>query len=388
MKSPLLRAGVLGAALVSVLAAAGCQTPPPPPPPTPPAPPPPPPVAPPLALSAAIVQEAAAYQAYVRQATAEVPGFADGPAIQASLRRSEAYEPKSLARDEVAYAAVIALQEPTFVQGVRVFAVDPTQRAQMVQRLETEPGYALALPGAQVAAAMITAKLGSDGEAISRAGYAIKMSAYAIQHQKWSVEWVPDREGRLAQAKALSAAPGTATSEDGQAMMRAALTGQGLNLAPNRSLVPPSVTAAATIGAAGAPVVAVAPSGDSLPAAPPVYSEGLRRGLALAALAALGAAGDTNDAQVEPLLDEGSGQACLNLAKLNLFQCLAVAKPHYEDVFCLGQHALMETGECVSKLAGVTPVNLSPAPEPKPVKPIKAKAKGKGRGHRKTRRTT
>jgi hypothetical protein len=41
------------------------------------------------------------------------------------------------------------------------------------------------------------------------------------------------------------------------------------------------------------------------------------------------------------------------MAKLNLYQCLAVARPHYEDVFCLGQHVLEDTGHCLMKGAGV-----------------------------------
>jgi hypothetical protein len=41
------------------------------------------------------------------------------------------------------------------------------------------------------------------------------------------------------------------------------------------------------------------------------------------------------------------------MSKLNLYQCLAVAKPHYEDVFCLGQHVLMDTGSCLMKGVGL-----------------------------------
>ena len=36
-----------------------------------------------------------------------------------------------------------------------------------------------------------------------------------------------------------------------------------------------------------------------------------------------------------------------------------MSKPHYEDVFCLGVHSLMDTGKCVLKSAGV----------PEPVEP-------------------
>ena len=43
------------------------------------------------------------------------------------------------------------------------------------------------------------------------------------------------------------------------------------------------------------------------------------------------------------------------MAKLNLFQCLSVAGPEYEDVFCLGQHAVLDTGQCVAGAAGPSP---------------------------------
>jgi hypothetical protein len=54
-----------------------------------------------------------------------------------------------------------------------------------------------------------------------------------------------------------------------------------------------------------------------------------------------------------PILGEPTSATCLNMSKLNLYQCLAVAKPHYEDVFCLGQHILADTGQCLMKGAGV-----------------------------------
>jgi hypothetical protein len=83
----------------------------------------------------------------------------------------------------------------------------------------------------------------------------------------------------------------------------------------------------------------------------------------VAALAALGEGGDANDAQVESLLNESSGGFCLNMSKLNLYQCLAVAKPWYEDVFCLGQHVLIDTGQCVAKEVGpMQPVQAVAAP--------------------------
>ena len=38
----------------------------------------------------------------------------------------------------------------------------------------------------------------------------------------------------------------------------------------------------------------------------------------------------------------------LNLAKLNLYQCLAAAGPYYEDIYCLAQHAMLEPAGCAT----------------------------------------
>jgi hypothetical protein len=54
------------------------------------------------------------------------------------------------------------------------------------------------------------------------------------------------------------------------------------------------------------------------------------------------------------------------MSKLNLYQCLAVAKPWYEDIFCLGQHVLIDTGQCITKAAGQSQPVQATAPDAKP----------------------
>ena len=66
------------------------------------------------------------------------------------------------------------------------------------------------------------------------------------------------------------------------------------------------------------------------------------RGVALAALSVLG-----EDGRARSLMSEPRAGMCLKMAKLNLYQCLASAGPHYEDVYCLGQHAMIDPGQCV-----------------------------------------
>ncbi len=66
---------------------------------------------------------------------------------------------------------------------------------------------------------------------------------------------------------------------------------------------------------------------------------------------------------LEQVVSESISADCLKMAKLNLFQCLSVAGPEYEDVYCLGQHAVLDTGQCVA--GGASPTEsmlLSQAP--------------------------
>lgn len=320
MKVGVKKASLLAATLAAVVAVASCQAPAPPPPP--PAPPPPPPTA----LSTDVVQAAANYRHYMRLATALAANFADGDQVQSELRAGESYEPHQLARGMVGYAAVLALQEPAFIAGVRQYSKDPAQRAEIVGRIFADPAYAGQMPGADAAAGAIIAHLTTDGAALNQAGVAIKQAAYDIQHQPWSLRPTADREGRLATAKSLSGASSSAVPEEASALLQAALSGQG--------------------GDAGVG-----------PARPP-YTEAVIRGLAIAALAVLGAAGDDHTTQIVQLMDEGVGPTCLNMSKLNLYQCLSVARPQYEDVFCLGQHGLMDTGRCVQKVVGTAPADV------------------------------
>jgi hypothetical protein len=291
---------------------------------------------------------ASVYVVYVDRAAGISPAFTDGASIQTSLRSAEAYESKQMQRGIAAYAAIVALQEPTFVASVRQFGVDPTQRAQVAAALIADPRYAESFTGADRAAGLIVAALTEQGQRVLDTGKKVKQEAYDVQHQQWSKGFVPDRDGRLALAKSLSETPLTPDA-DAEARMVQASTG------------------ATPLLVSGGP--------DSGP-----YTSLVDRALAVAAIAALGAGSEDNNEQINAVLTDPDEDVCLHDAKLNLYQCLAVAKPHYEDVFCMGQHILMDTGSCIIK--GVTPRPVAPpvliaAADTKP-EPVK-KAKG---GHR------
>ena len=287
-------------------------------------------------LSAHVIQEASRYRAYMRRVKGLVARFDNGQAIEATLSEAEAYEPQQLVRGAIAYGAVMALQDPAFVAGVRIFAANPASRADVAERLLADPTYVDALPGAQTAAVLIRASLHRQSFRLMALGGDIKMAAYSIQKEKsWSKSAVTDPQGRLQNAKALS----------NQSM--------DLDAAEMKAISDALVDGAAFVHEE-------APASEPPPATATPFTSLINRSLALAALAVLGEGGDDNDAALQSLMSDTASGYCLSMSKLNLYQCLAVARPWYEDMFCLGLHAIADTGECIAKAVGEQP----PAPQP------------------------
>ena len=216
---------------------------------------------------------------------------------------------------------------------MREFAKDARQRSDIAARLMADPSYAGSFKGADSAAGLVISTFSDQARRVIDTGARIHQAAYDVQHQSWSKADVIDRPGRLALAKALSADPQKAIEVD------------TIRLSQN-------VTGAQAMGVAA-------------PSAPPPYTNVVNRSLALAAMAALGEGGEEYSPQLIALLADPGESQCLHLAKLDLYQCLSVAKPSYEDVFCLGQHAVGETGQCLMKASVVgyaLPPTITPVP--------------------------
>jgi hypothetical protein len=334
--------------------------------PAPPPPPPPAPAGPAVSLAPEISDAAAVYVDYIEQARALRADFADGQTVEAELQSGATYEPAQLARGAVAYGAIVAMQEPAFRSALRAYASDNAARADLVNRLLSDPNYASSLPSANVAARRVILAMSTDGQSVYKAGARVKQSAYDIQHQNWSKEFVPGRDERLALAKQNSVTLKSVQSDHSAKLLAAALTGQGL---VTRARTGEASGDAALGGAPSVADQAANPAAAEAPLMPatntdpqvdfgradlfdPPYTNAVNRSLTIAAVAILGEGGPTAHADsLISLLDEADGQRCFSMSKLNLNQCLAVAKPYYEDVFCLGQHVLMETGQCLGKMS-------------------------------------
>jgi hypothetical protein len=302
------------------------EAPPPPPPPPPPGP---------VGLPDRMIQDAASYDSYMKRTVAISPAFTDAASVSQAMGYTRAYAPKSLIRGAVAYGAIAALQDPAFVASVREAGNTPEHRQAMVGYILANPAYVQYFKDSNVAAGLAREALAPRAVRLNAVGRAVHQAAYDIQRQGWSKVEVADLNGRLAAAEA--AAGGEMTSD-------------------------PDVLAQEKQSAGGGALPTAA-----TPLSPP-YTPMVAHALQLAAIAALGEARDDDMDQLSILTADSDTADCLGAAKRNFHQCLAVAKPEYEDIFCIGQHGLQDTGACLATAAGV---ELPPAPPPPPplVKP-------------------
>jgi hypothetical protein len=283
---------------------------------------------PPISLNDSVAQSASVYLGFIRDVATVRGGFADADAIQAALRKGSGYDPAQLSRGMIAYASILALQSPEFVAGVRQYGGDPATRAKLIADIVADPRYAANLPGADAAAGLIMGTLGADINALSAAAQSVEDDAYTIQERNdprrgWAMTHILDREGRLQSAKSLSAQAMLPSAEESARLFTAAHSGAGLVVSSDRRNAP--------------------------------YTPAVNNALAIAALAALGAAGNDARANTDALQEDKTSQFCLSMSKLNLYQCLAASRPSYEDMFCVGRHVVRDLASCTRGAAMPAP---------------------------------
>ncbi len=264
-------------------------------------------------------EAAAAFDGYMRSTAAIDAGLKSSAGVVAALHTGAAYDPRQFEEGMVAYGAMAALQSPRFVYGVMDAAADPRTRRALIDALLDEPWTATRLPGAEEAAGVASAAILEEASPVLSTGAALKQASYDVQRQAWSIAKASDQSGRLAHAKAVSSHPASTTDREMARLMTHISAGPG----------------------------------QSNPVSRRGVSQTASHSLALAALSILdGAAGE--DSRMEGVLHDKSSADCLRLAKLNLFQCLSVVGPEYENVYCLAQHAVLDTGQCVAGAASAS----------------------------------
>src|SRR5579872_78968 len=99
-----------------------------------------------VALGRRVTDAAAAYEDYVGSAAAIDARFSAPDQVQSALNVAESYNAAQLQEGAVAYAAVLALRTPAFVEGVRAQAAPD-----LAERLVADPGLVMNIRGADEA---------------------------------------------------------------------------------------------------------------------------------------------------------------------------------------------------------------------------------------------
>lgn len=363
-----------------------------PPAPRPPAPrPPAPPAAPflqgpggPVGQGAALYRDYLADAAIVRDATLSSP-----QAINSALDRIARHPGERLARASIAYGGLVATQDAAFVAGVRETAAFYGKDT-MARGMVLDTRYARTLKGGEGAARAVARALRADVLSLDAVALRYQMDAYGLQKQSWALARIPDVRQRVATVRALPTAPRTgdaavaaelavpvpAAYDAAAALARAqsffpqfAMATLADRLEPVIITPPPlpplpPPPAPTRRGSRNAPAPAEAAPVVTAPPPPPPPAVGtapLNRMVTLGAFLAMGATEEPAE-QARVVMKDRLYDGCFESARLNLNQCLAASRFHYETPFCIAKHPIGEVAKCIGEAVGVaTGVPAAPA---------------------------
>jgi hypothetical protein len=305
--------------------------------------------------------------------------------LDAVLERAAGQNAEALARGWLAYGALTAAQSPAFVQGVRETA-NFYGKEKFLFGLTIDTSYASTLKGYAEAQALILQSARADGRRIEAVGERYKEMGYSLQRQRWGGQVASNQNARLTRLRAAATgALGRQASPDVAPRLVAAVTQYtpgadasafgGALFWDNIRAAPGSVAIANTV---------------SLPQGMEIKPH-RERGQAFNIMTTLAAIyimdwSKEPSAQVDRLLSHPSAKRCFELVQAQFYQCVSAARFHYENAFCMGEHAIKDVGVCIggatelqstAQPAISTPPAAEPAPAPAASAPAPAQKKKK-----------
>jgi len=276
-------------------------------------------------------------------------------ALEGAIDQAVAHNRNALARGWIAYGAQVAAQSPEFIRGVRdaaeYYGREPTIRAVM-----RSPYYASGLRGADDAMRLALESAAADGARVVAVADRYQEMAYALQRQRWANALAPAQAARVQRVRTLSASTNYSNTRVAGFAPRFDVT--PVSLSPHSD---PSVYGGRRFWDAldGAQVVETSSPVVTGWRLEPSRGEAVYRMMTVAALQALNATSE-NMQTVNQILDEQRSRDCLELAQLQLYQCMSAARYRYENAFCLGQHAMRDIGRCISAVATPAAAAMTP----------------------------
>lgn len=273
--------------------------------------------------------------------------FQNSGDIQSALENLGGQNSEQLTRGWMAYSALVASQNPEFRAAVRdiegFYGKDV-----FVRGLQNDVRYARSLNGGNSAVRSALSAVDADSKRLKQTAAFVKEQAYSLQGSGWAKGKVGD-SGALANRLRANSLNGRPARSD----LVSAFSSPGID------------TVLVTAGKSGAPSIWENVSGAAAAIRVPDVSGALgisNRRVAsgkepiadqIATLAAYRVIGGDGAAAapMQRAMTERETAGCLNMAQLNLQQCVAAAHQHFEVPFCIGEHALADVGRCISKVS-------------------------------------
>ncbi|WP_340692983.1 hypothetical protein [Hyphomonas sp.] len=268
--------------------------------------------------------------------------------IDHALNSLGGHNPDQLSKGWIAYSALIASQNPEYraaIHDIESFY----GRDVFENGMRNDVRYARSLQGGDNAVSSALTATEADSRRLNSAAAYVKEQAYSLQASGWAKAKIGN-SGNKARKLDSSQATGIPAK-------------LGLLSAMNAKDIDSVLVQA---GSSGAPSlwdnVSGAASAIRFPAAMTSGLTGNRKRVkfgkepvadqiaTLAAYRVLGASTEKNASQINAAMAERETKGCLNMANLNLQQCVAAANQQYEVPFCIGEHALSDVGKCIGSV--------------------------------------
>ena len=262
-------------------------------------------------------------------AVIEATPFTKAEVTREAHRRLAAHDAKGLSSGWVAYAALVAADTPSFRKALED-ELDDKGRDALFAQMAQDPGHVRRLAGATEASDRVLAMAAADVSRVLALGEVFKAQAYAMQKTKWGVVKLAPAPSRLDDADAYARGRGQAAAPTLPASTEKGVTQPMLASADQAWSPEWGKSASSRMNGDNAEVIM----------------------LRVLNLAARYSAGGMNGQFVEAYAKNDRANNCLSMASLTLRQCIAATRAPYEEAFCLGEHALIDVGQCVGWVAG------------------------------------
>ncbi len=246
--------------------------------------------------------------------------------------RLASHSPDMLSSGWVAYAALVAADDPAFAKSVQDEMVRMGGRDPFLSAIRQNPSMVLNFAGSDAAIDDILQFAAADATKIKTLSEVFISEAYSLQKVGWAKRKISPGMSRVDSARSWSYSRSSLATPYLPASMSYGVVQPGLASA-DALWTPSWGNSAASFGRRASD-------------ATPILARALN-------LAARYSVGDVDKEAVATFARNDRANKCLANAKMNLDQCIAATRTPYEEMFCLGKHGLGDVSSCVGHVASV-----------------------------------